>query len=132
MATVTPNIVAHQALSPLASRYVDPAELEWKPTRFPGVDTKVLMEDRDRGLVTALVRFAPGAELPDHVHEDIEQSYVLEGSFEDDEGRVDAGQFVWRPAGSRHVARSPGGALMLSIFLSPNRFIGDEAGGGTL
>jgi len=122
MNTVTPD---------LASRYIDPAAMAWTATRFPGVEAKVLLEDTERGLLTALVRFAPGATLPDHVHQDIEQSYVLSGSFEDEEGRADAGQFVWRPAGSRHAARSPGGAVVLSVFLAPNRFIGDESGGGT-
>lgn len=131
MTTATPNLAQADSLPPLASRYVDPEAMAWTATRFPGVEAKVLMEDTERGLLTALVRFAPGATLPDHVHQGIEQSYVLSGSFEDDEGRADAGQFVWRPAGSRHAARSPGGAVVLSVFMAPNRFIGDEAGGGT-
>ena len=111
----------------LASRYIDVDALEWAPTRFPGISSKVLMRDDARGLLTALFRFAPGAALPDHVHEDIEQTFMLEGSLEDAEGTARAGQFVWRPAGSRHDARSPEGGIALSIFLRPNRFIG----GGT-
>ena len=65
----------------------------------------------------------PGAVLGDHEHVRIEQSWVLEGSIEDDEGVCGPGQFVWRPAGSRHAARSPGGALVLAMFLAPNRFL---------
>jgi anti-sigma factor ChrR (cupin superfamily) len=116
----------------LASRFVDPAGMDWTPTRFAGIDAKVLMRDDERGLMTALFRWAPGASLPDHVHADIEQTYVLEGSLEDDEGIAGPGEFVWRPAGSRHVARAPNGAVILAVFLRPNRFIGDEAGGGTV
>ena len=86
----------------------------------PG-ETKVLMEDRETGLLTALFRCRPGAELPLHEHVDIEQTYVLEGSLADDEGEVTAGNYVWRPAGSRHVAGTPNGALLLSFFLRPNR-----------
>ena len=34
-----------------------------------------------------------------------------------------AGDYVWRPKGSRHLARSPGGALVISFFLKPNKFL---------
>ena len=34
-----------------------------------------------------------------------------------------AGEYVWRPGGSRHDARAPQGALVLSMFLKPNRFL---------
>ncbi len=132
MATVTPNMPQHAKLPALASRYVEPDELEWLPTRFAGIDVKVLMHDEDRGVMTALFRWAPGATLPDHVHQDLEQTFVLEGSLEDDEGVAGPGGFVWRPKGSRHDARSRDGAITLSVFLQPNRFIGDEAGGGTV
>src|SRR5262249_24897745 len=30
--------------------------------------------------------------------------------------------FVWRPAGSRHVAWAPEGGLMLAMFQLPNKF----------
>ncbi|MBL8673741.1 MAG: cupin domain-containing protein [Rhodospirillales bacterium] len=106
----------------LASRYVDVPSLPWVATRFPGVEWKILFEDKERGLLTTLMRWAPGAELPLHEHVEIEQTYVLEGAFEDHEGVARAGQFVWRPRGSRPVARSPGGALMLAFFLRPNTF----------
>ena len=86
MAITTPNAKNHEGLSALASRYVTVSDLPWAPTRFPGVDIKVLMEDKETGLLTALTRLAPGAVLPDHEHVDIEQSYVLEGSLADGEG----------------------------------------------
>jgi hypothetical protein len=57
----------------------------------------------------------------------IEQTYVLEGSLVDKEGpdtglEVGPGEFVWRPAGSRHVAWCPKGGTMIAIFQVPNRF----------
>lgn len=122
MTVMTPDAKTHQALSALASRYVDVGALPWVPTRFKGVDLKVLMEDKETGLLTALTRFAPGAKLPDHEHVELEQSYVLEGSLEDAEGIATAGNYVWRPAGSRHDAWSPDGCLVLSFFLKPNKF----------
>ena len=35
---------------------------------------------------------------------------------------VREGDYVWRPKGNRHLARSPNGALVLSFFLKPNKF----------
>ena len=35
---------------------------------------------------------------------------------------IGPGEFVWRPAGSRHVAWCPEGGLMLAIFQVPNKF----------
>jgi len=119
----TPALPALDTLPALASRYVNVADVPWTPTRFPGVEIKVLMEDKETGLMTALFKWAPGAELPLHEHVEIEQTYVLEGRLVDHEGEVTAGNYVWRPGGSRHVATAPEGALMLSIFLKPNTFL---------
>jgi anti-sigma factor ChrR (cupin superfamily) len=122
MVMITPNAKNHEGLAALASRYVDVASLPWTPTRFKGVEMKLLMEDKETGLSTALVRFAPGASLPDHEHVELEQTYVLEGSLEDHEGAATVGNYVWRPAGSRHDAHAPNGCLALSFFLKPNKF----------
>ena len=84
---------------------------------------KILLEDKETGLLTALFRWQPGAHLALHEHVEIEQTYVLEGSIEDAEGVVTAGNFVWRPTGNRHDAWSPEGALVLAFFLKPNKFL---------
>jgi anti-sigma factor ChrR (cupin superfamily) len=109
------------------SHIVRPATMEWQKTRFPGCEAKTLLFDKSTGLMTALMRFAPGAVLPDHEHVKIEQTYVLEGRLVDKEGPaagldVGPGEFVWREAGSRHVAWCPEGGLMLAIFQVPNKF----------
>ena len=93
-------------------------DLERRPT---------MVFDRESGLVTALMRCAPGAVLPDHEHVKIEQTYVLEGKLVDKEGpaaglEVKPGEFVWREEGSRHVAWTPEGGLMLAMFQIPNKF----------
>jgi anti-sigma factor ChrR (cupin superfamily) len=109
------------------SHLVRPDSLEWQKTSFPGCEAKTLLFDRATGLMTALMRFAPGSVLPDHEHVGIEQTFVLEGNLVDMEGpakglEVKAGEFVWREQGSRHVAWSPKGGLMLAIFQVPNKF----------
>lgn len=79
--------------------------------------------DRATGLLTALMKMAPGVKLPDHEHVRIEQTYVLEGSLMCHEGECRAGQFVWPPAGSRHEAwAGPQGGLFLAMFQMPNKF----------
>ena len=125
----TPGMKNQDRLTPLASRYVDVGELPWKPTPCAGIEMKVLVEDTATGLLTALFRWQPGAELTLHEHVEVEQTFVLEGSLEDEEGEVTAGNYVWRPKGNRHAARSPNGALVLSMFLKPNIFLGDEKDG---
>jgi anti-sigma factor ChrR (cupin superfamily) len=110
-------------MSELASRFVDVDAMPWEKTRYEGVEQKTLFIDRASGTLTALMRMAPGAKLPDHQHVKIEQTYVLEGTLMCPEGECGAGQFVWRPAGSRHHAwAGPQGGLFLAIFQAPNKF----------
>ena len=90
MTASTPHVSEHEALASLASRYVNVADLPWLPTRFKGVELKILMEDQATGLLTALTRFQPGAVLPDHEHVELEQTFVLEGELEDEEGIASA------------------------------------------
>ena len=123
MAANTPDWKDEGELKARSSRYVNMEALPWRATSFPGVEIKILLEDKDSGLMTSLTRMAPGAKLPLHEHSDIEQTYVIEGRLVDEEGEVKAGQYVWRPAGSTHVATAPEGALLLGMFLRPNRFL---------
>lgn len=127
MSAITPGLKGQENLAQLSSRYVDPEHLPWEDTPYPGVAMKVLLRDEATGLLTALFRWEPGAELPLHEHVEIEQTYVLEGRLVDDEGEARAGQFAWRPKGNRHVARAPEGALMISFFLRPNIFLDENA-----
>ncbi len=123
MNTMIPKAMKQAGLPPLASRFVEVAGLPWEKTRFAGVETKTLLVDRETGVMTALVRMAPGAKLPDHEHVLIEQTYVLEGSLVCGEGECMAGDYVWRPAGSRHEAWGGAqGGLMLAMFQIPNKF----------
>ena len=132
MTATTPFMAGEDRLGPLASRYVDVDGLPWKPTPCAGIDMKVLLEDKETGLLTALFRWQPGAELSLHEHVEVEQTFVLEGSLVDEEGEVTAGNYVWRPKGNRHTAKSPHGALVLSMFLKPNIFLTGAAEGQQL
>ena len=132
MALETPFLPNAEKYGPLDSRNMAIKDLPWKPTPTPGIDMKVLVKDDETGLLTALFRWQPGTVLAMHEHVEIEQSYVLEGEFEDDDGVYPAGNFAWRPKGHRHIARSPKGALVLCFFLKPNKFLGGELDGQEL
>jgi anti-sigma factor ChrR (cupin superfamily) len=124
---VTPDADAHDKLSPMASRFVQVEALPWQQSRYAGIETKTLIADGTSGLLTSLLKMAPGARLPDHEHVEVEQTWVLEGSLECGEGRCTVGNFVWRPAGSRHDAwAGPEGALLLGMFQMPNRFFEED------
>lgn len=126
MTAATPSLEQeHDQLDTMASRYVNVADLPWVETKYPGVKFKVLLENKETGLFTALFHWEPGSKLPMHEHVGIEQSYILEGSLKDHDGECTAGNYVWRPAGSKHVAEAPNGALLLAMLETPNNFIGE-------
>ena len=113
---------------PLAvnAHYINVVDMPWEPTKLPGSERKVLYHNPETGESTILFRMAPGGVIPLHEHPELEQTYVLSGSLVDDEGACTAGNFVWRPGGSRHVARCPDGATFIAFFCKPSRPIVDE------
>jgi anti-sigma factor ChrR (cupin superfamily) len=107
----------------LRSRYIRTDDIPWQPMQqAPGVQMKVLYQDEASGHFTGLFKIEPGGVVPDHIHQAVEQTYVLEGTFADQEGTATAGDFIWRPAGNRHEAYSPDGCIILGMFLAPNKF----------
>jgi anti-sigma factor ChrR (cupin superfamily) len=82
----------------------------------------VLYEDKEKGEMTCFLKWEPGAVLPMHKHPEIEQTYVIEGSFYDHDGICRAGEFVWRRVGSFHETRSDEGAVILAVYRRPNVF----------
>ena len=74
MALETPAL-ARMNLAELASRYVKTDDIPWEPMKeTAGIEMKVLVSDPDSGLFTGLFKMAPGAVVPDHVHNEIEQT----------------------------------------------------------
>jgi anti-sigma factor ChrR (cupin superfamily) len=106
------------SLNALASRFVDIDALPWIETT-PGNKMKVIYHDPATDMLTILAKLEPGAGIPAHVHEDLEQTFVLEGSLVDDEGECKAGNVVIRAKGSRHSPTAPNGCTMLVFFMKP-------------
>ncbi len=105
-------------LNALASRFIETESLPWIETS-PGNKMKVIYHDASSGLLTILSKLEPGSGIPAHLHEDVEQTFVLEGSLRDDEGECTAGNFVIRAKGSHHSPTAPHGCTMLVFFLKP-------------
>jgi anti-sigma factor ChrR (cupin superfamily) len=106
------------SLAALASRFIETEKVPWIETS-PGSKMKVIYHDPATDMLTILAKLEPGAGIPHHTHEDLEQTFVLEGSLEDDEGACTAGNFVIRAKGSRHAPTAPNGCTMLVFFLKP-------------
>src|SRR6516225_6125589 len=102
----------------LASRFITTDQVPWIENA-PGSKMKVIYHDPVTGLLTIIAKLEPGAGIPAHMHEDLEQTYVLQGSLVDDEGECTAGNFVIRAKGSRHSPVAPNGCTMLVFFLKP-------------
>ena len=81
----------------LAMQVVRRDESGWLPGPAPGVEIRLLHKTK-----TMLVKLAPGARVPMHHHESEEQCLVLEGRLTDGQVTVEAGDFVYMPAGSTH------------------------------
>lgn len=107
-------------LDALASTFIEMDDLPWMDTA-PGNKMKVLMHDPESGMLTILTRLEPGASVPFHVHEDLEQTYIVEGSLRDEEGECTAGNFVIRRKGSQHSPIAPDGCTMLVFFMKPTK-----------
>lgn len=86
---------------------------EWRDSDTPGFEVKPLLEDAAAGLRSYLMRTAPGTTAPLHAHDEIEQVYVLEGTFSDGMATYGPGDFIVRAPGAPHLTVCEGGSLSL-------------------
>jgi len=66
-----------QPISPPALQWSEP---EWEQVA-PGIECKLLATDAERDRVSMLVRLAPGASYPAHVHAGVEELHLLDGEL---------------------------------------------------
>jgi mannose-6-phosphate isomerase-like protein (cupin superfamily) len=83
----------------------------WQPLA-PGVDWLPLYQEPAQGWHAFLLRMAPGARLPTHMHSRAEECLVLEGELRIGGVSYVAGDYLVAPAGSQHPrVISRGGAI---------------------
>lgn len=93
------------------------ASVEWQPTGSEGFWVKPLFEDAERGEKTLLMKIDPGAWSPMHTHPgELEQIYVLEGSFYDQDATMGPGDYCCRAPDAAHEAGSKNGAIVLLVY----------------
>ena len=97
------------------------ARIPWKPF-LAGVEIHRLYGDGVKGSGAALLRFAPGARIPEHVHTGFEHIFVLSGSQIDELGEVLTGSLRIHPPGSVHSVVSEHGCIVLAIHERPVSF----------
>jgi anti-sigma factor ChrR (cupin superfamily) len=91
------------------------AASSWRPGARPGEMIRSLVDD-PRGYRTMLSKVPPGPLGALHAHDEIEQIYVMEGDFYDDDASYGPGDFVLRMPGAMHRAGSKSGCTMLIVY----------------
>ena len=71
----------------------------------------------------ALLRYAPGASVPLHMHPDVEMILVLEGAQSDAYGTYSTGDLVINAPESRHAVISENGCVVLLLWSKPVVFV---------
>lgn len=71
----------------------------------------------------ALLRYAPGAGVPRHMHQGLETILVLEGSQSDEYGHYGTGSIVANPEGTVHSVKSEEGCVVLIQWAKPVKIL---------
>jgi anti-sigma factor ChrR (cupin superfamily) len=85
--------------SPALSAPARDAEPEWEEVA-PGIACKRLAFDARTGMVSMLVRLAPGVAYPPHTHASFEELHLLDGELWIDDRRLTPGDFNRAEAGT--------------------------------
>jgi anti-sigma factor ChrR (cupin superfamily) len=71
----------------------------------------------------ALLRYAPGAGVPAHLHRGLETILVLQGSQSDERGEYPQGSLILNPEGTSHRVWSDEGCVVLIQWTLPVEFL---------
>ena len=102
-----------QTLPPKGSKKIEAGA--WAAGERRGESVRSLIDDPS-GYRTMLLQVAAGPLGEMHAHDTIEQIYVLEGDFFDDEASYGPGDFVVRMPGTMHRAGSRSGCTMMVVY----------------
>jgi anti-sigma factor ChrR (cupin superfamily) len=96
----------------------------WRAFR-DGVDILPLYGNPQEGgqASAALLRYSPGAQVPQHAHPGFEHIIVLDGAQYDAHGSYGPGTCVISSPGTEHAVASEHGCIALAIWNQPVRFL---------
>jgi len=97
------------------------ADAPWKDFR-PGVMMMPIYSGAE-GQSSALLKYAPGAQVPPHVHTGYEHILILSGTQSDERGTYQAGTLIINPPGHVHSVHSAGGCIILVVWERPVAFV---------
>ncbi len=104
------------------------SEAEWVPLEVEGVlidgaSLRILSLDAAGGRVTTLLKLEPGSGFPAHIHDQVEECYVMEGEMHCGDDVFRAGDFFRAEPGSYHAEHfSPTGCICLVTTSLSNRY----------
>jgi anti-sigma factor ChrR (cupin superfamily) len=116
--TIRADKLERLAIAGLFGKGTDYDKFDWRFFR-EGIDMARLYGAADQGPSAALLRYAPGAKVPVHIHHDIEHILVLSGAQSDEDGSYEPGTLLIHGPGTRHSVVSDQGCIALAIWLSP-------------
>lgn len=87
-----------------------------------GVEVAWIYGKDASGPRAALLRYTPGAVVPEHEHLGYEHIFVLEGAQSDGTREYPAGTFTVFPPGWSHRVTSASGCVVLAVWTGPLRF----------
>ena len=94
----------------------------WETLR-KGIGIRRLYGDGEAGPAAALLRYEPGASIPEHEHRGFEHILVLDGSQADEHGTYSAGTLIINRPHSVHRVASADGCVVLIIWQAGVRFL---------
>lgn len=117
-------MAAALVIADLLSGHYDPEKVHWEPFR-EGVEIARLYGDSAESLApsAALLRYAPNAKVPKHIHTGHEHIFVLRGSQSDGTSTYRAGTLIISKPGSSHAISSETGCVVLAIWERPVEII---------
>lgn len=100
---------------------IRPDDYKWQSSLQKGVDRMMLDRIGDEvAKATTIVRYAPNSSFTSHVHGGGEEFFVLDGVFEDENGKYPKGTYVRNPVGTKHTPKiGKDGAI---IFVKLHQF----------
>lgn len=102
------------------TRVLQDSDRPWLPIDADGENfMKIISVDEARKQVVLIVKFAPNAIYPKHLHNATAVAYTLEGEWEYEEGVLKQGTWGIEPPGTEHTPIvSPQGATILAVMTS--------------
>jgi anti-sigma factor ChrR (cupin superfamily) len=116
------DIPSNMVLTDLASIPQRLNEFAWE-SLAPGVELSRLYQDAAGNIKLALLHYAPGATVPQHLHTGMEYIQILSGAQQDERGIYPAGTLLVSLPGSLHNVASPEGCVALAVWESPVHFV---------